>query len=549
MALQSQQSQAAPAVKVEASPAESFLSAPGDNYQSLFTESTSSTDNNVTTMNPMEMMTPQSFSGDADSSTLSRISEQPEEADDADELDESSPTSDKKQTKKRKSWGQVLPEPKTNLPPRKRAKTDDEKEQRRVERVLRNRRAAQSSRERKRLEVEALEQRNKELETLLLNAQKANLLLVEELHRFRRDSGVVTRSSSPLDSLRDNQISLSPELFSSQDGHKANSEQPGKTLVDELMMTTTNPTVNPASLSPELGPVPDSASNQPSAEPTLDAKPSEQTGATSPDLTQRPAEMLCDLPCHTSAEMPQSFRASQTPMSPLLAWTLQLRMLLLSASAILSACQRPLTQIAMSSKAGFSLLPTPQLLTTIIWLVTLPPASTTSTSTTSSTTRQTTSPLTLWQRATMPLRNTASTSRSATLRLKSLRKILSSSPSLARPLLDATMVALRLVSEGRDDQGGNLKRESDVTRGEVCELTRCLSGIHLPSKELLLTLMWALKVEDARIQEKDRAVSELACESPEQEPTNQKYILRVASMRHLKMQKRTGGIRKRYRLR
>lgn len=36
------------------------------------------------------------------------------EADDALENDES----DKKPTKKRKSWGQVLPEPKTNLPPR-----------------------------------------------------------------------------------------------------------------------------------------------------------------------------------------------------------------------------------------------------------------------------------------------------------------------------------------------------------------------------------------------------------------------------------------------
>lgn len=538
MATQSQP-QASPAVKLEASPAESFLSAPGDNYQSLF----ASTDETVTTMNPMEMMTPQSYSGDVDKS-LERISEQPEEDDD-------STTSDKKQTKKRKSWGQVLPEPKTNLPPRKRAKTDDEKEQRRVERVLRNRRAAQSSRERKRLEVEALEQRNKELETLLISAQKANLLLVEELNRFRRDSGVVTRSSSPLDSLRDNQISLSPELFSSQDGHKTNPEQPGKTLVDELMMSSTNPTVNPASLSPELGPVPDSGKDQPSAEPSLDARPSEQTDSTSPDMTQRPAVMLsCDLPCHTSAEVPQSFQASQTPMSPLLAWTLQLRMLLLSASAILSACQRPLTQIAMSSKAGFSLLPTPQLLTTIIWLVTLPPGSNSSTSTTSSTTRQTTSPLTLWQRATMPLRNTASTSRSTTLRLKSLRKILSSSPSLARPLLDATMVALRLVSEGRDDQDGNSKRESDVTRGDVCELTKCLSGIQLPSKELLLTLMWALKVEDARIQKKDRAaVSQLASGSPEQQPT-QKFVLKIASKKHLKMQQqRVGGIRKRYRLR
>ncbi|KAL0265262.1 transcription factor that binds to CRE motif [Diplodia seriata] len=62
----------------------------------------------------------------------------------------------KSQPKKRKSWGQVLPEPKTNLPPRKRAKTADEKEQRRIERVKRNRLAAHNSRERKREEMERL---------------------------------------------------------------------------------------------------------------------------------------------------------------------------------------------------------------------------------------------------------------------------------------------------------------------------------------------------------------------------------------------------------
>ena len=58
--------------------------------------------------------------------------------------------------KKRKSWGQELPEPKTTLPPRKRAKTDDEKEQRRIERIKRNRAAAHNSRERKRQETEVL---------------------------------------------------------------------------------------------------------------------------------------------------------------------------------------------------------------------------------------------------------------------------------------------------------------------------------------------------------------------------------------------------------
>ncbi|KAF3901742.1 hypothetical protein AA313_de0201425 [Arthrobotrys entomopaga] len=71
---------------------------------------------------------------------------------------------EKKPVKKRKSWGQELPTPTTNLPPRKRAKTEAEKEQRRIERVLRNRAAAHSSRERKRAEQEALEKRKKEIE-------------------------------------------------------------------------------------------------------------------------------------------------------------------------------------------------------------------------------------------------------------------------------------------------------------------------------------------------------------------------------------------------
>ncbi|KAL6856593.1 transcriptional activator hac1 [Trichoderma novae-zelandiae] len=234
--------QSSPLIKFEASPAESFLSAPGDNFTSLFADSAPS-------INPRDMMTPDSVA-DIDS----RLSVIPEsldgEDDDAHSTAATEPSSsEKKPVKKRKSWGQVLPEPKTNLPPRKRAKTEDEKEQRRVERVLRNRRAAQSSRERKRLEVEALEKRNKELETLLINVQKTNLILVEELNRFRRSSGVVTRSSSPLDSLQDS-ITLSQQLFGSQDGR--NMSSPEQSLMDQIMRSAANPTVNPASLSPSL---------------------------------------------------------------------------------------------------------------------------------------------------------------------------------------------------------------------------------------------------------------------------------------------------------
>ncbi|PTB70267.1 hypothetical protein BBK36DRAFT_1136941 [Trichoderma citrinoviride] len=287
--------QSSPLVKFEASPAESFLSAPGDNFTSLFADSTPST------LNPREMMTPDSVAD-----TEHRLSVIPESLNGEDDDSHStSATSEKKPVKKRKSWGQVLPEPKTNLPPRKRAKTEDEKEQRRVERVLRNRRAAQSSRERKRLEVEALEKRNKELETLLINVQKTNLILVEELNRFRRSSGVVTRSSSPLDSLQDS-ITLSQQLFGSREGQ--NMSNPEQSLMDQIMRSAANPTVNPASLSPSLPPIPDKEEDEEHAEedeemeqtwqeadkPAAAKEKNSKQSRVSTDSTQRPAEMLCD---------------------------------------------------------------------------------------------------------------------------------------------------------------------------------------------------------------------------------------------------------------
>ncbi|KAF9869277.1 hypothetical protein CkaCkLH20_13238 [Colletotrichum karsti] len=269
--------QTSPMIKFEDSPAESFVSTPGELYPSLFGDATPAVADG-TTVDPSDMLTPPPFTEEDGTASTP--------ADD-------SPSSEKKPAKKRKSWGQVLPEPKTNLPPRKRAKTEDEKEQRRVERVLRNRRAAQSSRERKRLEVEALERRNKELEAALSNVTKANQLLVEELNKFRRDSGMLTRSSSPLDPLRSNSVTLSPELFGSQDGHRPPMDD-AKSLVDDLMTSSqNNATVNPASLSPELSPI--AETDEADAE---ENKTAETTGNSSSDLTQRPAAMLCDLQCH-----------------------------------------------------------------------------------------------------------------------------------------------------------------------------------------------------------------------------------------------------------
>ncbi|KAM0325059.1 hypothetical protein ACHAQA_007597 [Verticillium albo-atrum] len=266
--MESWENSTTPMIKFEDSPAESFVSTPGDMYPSLFPESAAS----PSTLDPSDMMSPDS----PEDVSIADLDMPPNEA---------SP-GDKKGSKKRKSWGQVLPEPKTNLPPRKRAKTEDEKEQRRVERVLRNRRAAQSSRERKRLEVEALEMKNKELETALNHAQQANARLMEELTKFRRGSGAVARSSSPFDSFHaSNSVTLSPELFGSQDARRPSATDSEPSLVDGMMAAASQAaaTVNPASLSPALSPV---AETDEASAQQEDAVAAPSPAALSSDVTQ-----------------------------------------------------------------------------------------------------------------------------------------------------------------------------------------------------------------------------------------------------------------------
>lgn len=483
-----------PNLKFENSPTESLLSTPGELYPSLFGSETTST------LNPLDMMSPESYRDETpDISVLVGLHSMPGTPN-----SESSPAPEKKAVKKRKSWGQVLPEPKTNLPPRKRAKTEDEKEQRRVERVLRNRRAAQSSRERKRQEVEGLEQRNKELEDQLRQARQANLALIGQLSKFQRTTSVMARAPPSFDALRPSPLTLSQELFSSQDGHSLSAENAG--ALEQLLtgIPASNNTVNPASLSPTLTAVPEVDEEDEPATTATSFADSTSMVTTSPDATQHPAEMLCEgLQCR-SAEVPQWLAASQQQLSPVLAL---FQFLLISTSTMVSLCQRPLTQIAMSLKAGFSLPPTPAILNTIILLVTNPSPSRSSTSTTSSQTT-TSRPTRSSSRSTNPTAARPPTRRSSTLRLKFLRKILTCSPTLARPLMDATMEALRLVST----EGYTVNRvEGDVRTAAAADRkvqqqqqgtgqTPWLNGTRLPSKEVLITLLWVLRVEERRLE-------------------------------------------------
>ncbi|KAK1758126.1 hypothetical protein QBC47DRAFT_440624 [Echria macrotheca] len=509
----------APNLKFEHSPAESYLSTPDEMYPSLFQPAT---------LNPLEMMSPKSFADDSsDVALLAGLTPAPETP-----SANATPEPEKKPVKKRKSWGQVLPEPKTNLPPRKRAKTEDEKEQRRVERVLRNRRAAQSSRERKRQEVECLEKRNKELEALLRQVQQTNMALAEELRKYQTPT--MARASATFDALRPSPVTFSQELFSSQDGH--NLPTSADSLEQLLTAVPANNTVNPASLSPTLTPVPEAEEEEEEvamvAAPAADSAPVVNT---SPDATRHPAAMLCqDLLCPL-AEVPPLMAASQ-PLHPTLSLLLLCQLLLTSASTMASLCQRPLMQIAMSLKAGFSLPPTPAILNTIILLVTNPSPSKTSTSTTSSPTITSRMP-TSSSRSNNPSVARPQSRRSSTLRLRILRKILTCSPTLARPLKDATMEALRLVStEGYqvDRVSGDDDSAAAATNGESQQQKQdgrhaWLKGAKLPSKEVLMTLLWVLQTEERRLQ--IRLASSKPGRSGVPTAPTDKFVLRVLPKR------------------
>lgn len=91
---------------------------------------------------------------------------------------------------------------KASLPPRKRAKTKEEKEQRRIERILRNRKAAHASREKKRRHVEFLESYVTDVESQLQLFKTLSEQLSEKFYQSGKDA-VVDALISQVESLPD----------------------------------------------------------------------------------------------------------------------------------------------------------------------------------------------------------------------------------------------------------------------------------------------------------------------------------------------------------
>ncbi|KAL2038753.1 hypothetical protein N7G274_008511 [Stereocaulon virgatum] len=375
----------------------------------------------------------------------------------------------KKPTKKRKSWGQELPTPKTNLPPRKRAKTEDEKEQRRIERVLRNRQAAQSSRERKRQEVEKLEgekqsieQQNESLKQRLMAAEHEKFLLHQRVAKMEAQMDIMRRGSSlpnlSTPPIGPDHLEHSPIIKQEfDDYHHFSLPTPQSTHhTTSIFSSPTTATYS-----------------EPSTPATIGLGLNTLTSST--DMTQHPAAMLCDLQCQSMevcqvSTQPTTHQAAATHLYiPSLVY-------LTLTSAVYSQLILPPLRIIFTSLKTNSPLPErmmtsmPMALPLIRWLI-LTPANLPSPRTTRIPRMMTTSlPTAMSTPANSPQRATI-------LRPRLLRRLLLSSPSLARPLRAATGRASRLKTVSTAD-GNRAQRTIVHWVGRQSRKAGLGSGVH-----------------------------------------------------------------------
>lgn len=124
----------------------------------------------------------------------------------------------------------------TDSDERKRAKTEAEKEQRRIERVIRNRLAAHSSRERKRKEVECLEDQksvveaeNSKLRSQLISYASRNAALLQQVRQLQAELG------RPIDNI---EIKEEQFQFPPSPPHSSNEDESYRSISPESSILT-----------------------------------------------------------------------------------------------------------------------------------------------------------------------------------------------------------------------------------------------------------------------------------------------------------------------
>jgi transcriptional activator HAC1 len=200
--------------------------------------------------------------------------------------------------KKRKAWGQPIPEFEKIIGPRKRAKTDAEKTQRAHERTLRNRRAAAHSRDKKQAQFAAMEIENQELREQIAAYQA----------RFGALSDQTTASSAPAKAaIPSTNINSYPTPSSDATFHQDFcvadlAASPPTISISGPVLSHDVPDFTQSGLSPTLAPTLHLDPNPVPEDLLYHQAPSSAMTGDLPDATQYSAAVLLDPQCQASVE-------------------------------------------------------------------------------------------------------------------------------------------------------------------------------------------------------------------------------------------------------
>lgn len=314
--------------------------------------------------------------------------------------------------KKRKAWGQPVPEIVKVLPPRKRAKTEEEKEQRRNERILRNRRAADKSRQRQKAAVAELEVKTGRMEKE--NASLRNLLL-----RYQQRFGI-PEDLKPTTDFDDDDLTpldLNDDTNMSYQGSPYQTPVTVSSPHPTLVQTEPTPTIQ-NTYSPVLTPSLVQSQDVKQLETATEALPNLSSTT---DMAHYPAEVMCGPQCLSEVGSPRLQRMlsqalSHNGLSHLLQ-TLHYLMIFQQFSTTMLTTTHQMWQILAQKLVGSSVETVFQSL-----IVSFP---------------------LIHSLISMPSTST----RPAVFRLKLLSRLLACSPLMARLLMAATSAALQRVVE------------------------------------------------------------------------------------------------------
>lgn len=327
--------------------------------------------------------------------------------------------------------------------------------------------------------------------------QERNNQLERELKKARPELGGVSSNNDS--------VTFSQELFPSQG--LSNMSQSSLDLLNDLLNKTEQApkTVDPMTISPALSPVPeeqdfdDVATHESESQVPKDAKVSQKATSINPS-TQYPAAVLWhDLQCQRPVEMsPWTLATVQTHTTAMV----QLMVMAYSLSATFLTCwTHPFSMVSTllntSRTTSTTSWPLPHQQTVLISIIraVTNPLSRHSSSTSSSV------PAT---QATAEL--TTSRSSKKTLRLRTLRKLLTCNRQLARPLQDATLEVLRL-SLAKENGSQVIGQESAGV--SVAPALEQVLGLNCPSTERLISLVWAIRTLDRRIKLREQGVRDV----------------------------------------